>query len=96
VNAPLLSSIFLALTAACFVPMLGFLYLISRFYELKFVQPTHYRIFAVTMALYALLFALAMLGYFTYELLTLANGLALVVLFVYGLRLYRMMTGVTK
>ncbi|HEY3274544.1 MAG TPA: hypothetical protein VGJ92_12305 [Methanocella sp.] len=95
-NAPALSSIFLLLTSACLVPTLAFLYLISRFYELKFGQHTHYRIFLAAAAAYALLFIVALLGYYTYELLTAANGLALLVLFACGLRLYRLMTGVTK
>jgi hypothetical protein len=96
VNAPALSSLLLLLTSACLVPTLAFLYLISRFYELKFGQHTHYRIFLAAAATYALLFIEAIMGYDTYELLTVANGLALLVLFVYGLRLYRLMTGVTK
>jgi hypothetical protein len=96
VNAPLISSILLVLTSACIVPTLAFLCLISRFYEMKFSQRTFYPIFAVVTALYALMLIIAMAGYYTYEFLTVANGLALLVLFVYGLRLYRMMTGVTK
>jgi hypothetical protein len=95
-NAPEISSLFLILTAACFVPTLAFLYLISRFYELKFGQRTHYRIFLAATAVYAVLFIVSVLGYYEYESLTLANGIALAVLFIYGLRLYRMMTGVTK
>jgi hypothetical protein len=96
VNAPAISSLLLLLTSACLVPTLVFLYLISRFYELKFGQHTCYRVFLAAAAAYALLFAAAILGYYTYELLTVANGLALLVLFVYGLRLYRLMMGVTK
>lgn len=95
-NAPVISSIFLTLTAAGFVPTLAFLYLISRFYELKFGQRTHYRIFLAAAVAYAIMLAAAMTGYYTYEFLTAANGLALLVLIVYGLRLYRMMMGVTK
>ncbi len=94
--APAISTTFLLLAAACFVPMLAFLYFISRFYEMKFGQRAHYRIFIVSAAAYAVLLAVAAAGYYRYELLTIANGLALLVLFVYGLRLYRMMTGVTK
>jgi hypothetical protein len=96
VNAPEISSLFLILTAACIVPTLLSLYLISRFYELKFGQRTHNRIFLAAAVVYTALFLVAALGYYEYECLTLANGLALTVLFVYGLRLYRMMTGVTK
>jgi hypothetical protein len=96
VNAPALSSLFLLLTSACLVLTLIFLYLISRFYELKFGQHTHYRVFLAAAAAYALLLVAALLGYYTYELLTAANCLALLVLFAYGLRLYRLMTGVTK
>jgi hypothetical protein len=95
-NAPFISSIFLLLTAACFVPTLTFLYFISKFYELKFGQRTHYLTFAVATVLYAVMFVVAVAGYYSYELLTVANGMALLVLFVYGLHLYRMMTGVTK
>ena len=95
-NAQALSSLLLLLTSACLVPTLAFLYLISRFYELKFGQHTHYRVFLAAAAAYALLFVVALSGYYTYELLTVANGLALLVLFAYGLSLYRMMTGVTK
>ena len=95
-NSPALSSLLLLLTSACLVPTLVFLYLISRFYERKFGQHTHYRVFLAAAAAYALLYVAAILGYYTYEFLTVANGLALLVLFVYGLRLYRMMTGVTK
>ena len=95
-NAPELSSLFLTLTAFCFVPTLTFLYLISRFYEMKFGQRTHNRIFLAAAITYLLLLAVALLTDYTYEALTMANGLALVVLFVCGLRLYRMMTGVTK
>jgi hypothetical protein len=40
--------------------------------------------------------ACAVLGIHTYEALTLASLQALLVLSVFGLRLYRMMTGVTK
>ena len=95
-NAHELSSLLLILAAICYVPILAFLYLIGRFYEVKFGQRTHNRIFLAAAAVYSLMLATALLGYYTYELLTLANVMALAVLFIYGLRLYRMMMGVAK
>jgi hypothetical protein len=53
-------------------------------------------VFAGSAILFLVLMACAALGIYTYEALTLASLQALFVLIVFGLRLYRMMTGVTK
>ena len=80
----------------CEAALLVFFYFISRFYEQKFGQITYFNVFlAAAVGLIALLVA-ALFGVYTYEAVTVANLLALAVLVVLGLRLFRMMTGVAK
>jgi hypothetical protein len=76
--------------------MLAFMYFISRFYEFKFGQRTYCHVFLAAAASMVALAAVAALGFYPYYLVTLANALALAVLFVFGVRLFRLMTGVTK
>jgi hypothetical protein len=96
VNSPELSLSLLMLAMVCEMVLLAFMFFISRFYELKFGQATYYTMFAGSAILFLVLMACAALGIYTYEALTLASLQALFVLIVFGLRLYRMMTGVTK
>jgi hypothetical protein len=84
------------LAMACEMVLLAFMFFISRFYEVKFGQATYYYAFAGSAIAFLALMACAVLGIHTYEALTLASLQALLVLSVFGLRLYRMMTGVTK
>lgn len=95
-NSPELSLALLMLAMACEMILLAFMFFIGRFYELKFRQATHHNVFAGSAVVFLALMACAALGIYTYEALTLASLQALFVLTVFGLRLYRMMTGVTK
>lgn len=95
-NSPELSLALLMLALACEMALLIFMFFIGRFYELKFRQPTYHAVFAGSAAVFLILMACAVTGIYRYEALTLANLQALLVLSVLGLRLYRMMTGVTK
>lgn len=76
--------------------LLAFMYFISRFYEFNFRQRTYCNAFIAAAAALVALVAAAALGFYTYYLVTLANMLALAVLLVFGMRLFRLMTGVTK
>ena len=76
--------------------LLAFLYGIGNFYEAKFRQRTYSRVFLATAVLLVLLLAVAALGFYTYEAVTLANIATLAVLALFGLRLFRMMTGVAR
>jgi len=96
VNSPELSLALLMLAMACEMALLVFMFFIGRFYELKFRQATYHKVFAGSAIVFFVLMASAALGVYTYEALTLASMQALLVLTVFGLRLYRMMTGVTK
>ena len=73
-----------------------FLYFISRFYELKFGQKTFNSVFIAAAAMLVVLLCVAALGFDTYDALIVANRLTLGVLAVFGTRLFRLMTGVTK
>lgn len=95
-NSPELSLALLMLAMASVMLLLAFMFFISRFYEAKFRQATYYNAFAASAIVFLALWACAALGIYTYQALTLASLQALLVLSVFGLRLYRMMTGVTK
>ena len=86
-----------ALALAFEMVLLGFLYLISRFYEAKFGKRTYYNAYIVPIAAFVIMVppAIFMPDLFPAALVTL-NLLALLVLAVFGLRLHRMMMGVTK
>jgi hypothetical protein len=84
------------LIVACEAVLLTFLYFISRFYELKFSQKTLSSAFILTAALVLVLLGIAVLGLYYYDALIIANVLTLVVLALFGTRLFRIMTGVTK
>jgi hypothetical protein len=96
VNNPELSLALLMLAMACEMLLLAFMFFISRFYEQKFRQTTYSRVFAASAVVFLALMACAIGGIYRYEALALASLQALVVLAIFGLRLYRMMTGVTK
>lgn len=76
--------------------LLAFMYFISRFYEFKFGQKTYCHVFLAAAASMVALVAAAALGFYTYYLVTLANLVALAVLIAFGMRLFRLMTGVAK
>ncbi len=77
--------------------LLAFLYFISRFYENKFGKRTYYNAYLVPVAAFALSVALAVLAADIFFLaMVFVNALTLIVLVVFGLRLYRMMMGVSK
>jgi len=84
------------LIIACEAALLAFLGFISRFYELKFGQRTFSSAFIAATVLVVVLLCIALLGFDTYDALIGANLLTLGVLGVFGLRLFRTMTGVTK
>jgi hypothetical protein len=84
------------LIVACETVLLTFLYFISRFYELKFGQKTFSIVFIVVAVLLVILLGVTMLDFNNYDPLIIANLLTLGVLLVFGLRLFRTMTGVTK
>lgn len=84
------------LIVACEAVLLAFLFFISRFYEIKFRQKTLSSVFILAAALVLVLLGVAVLGIYYYEALILANLLTLGVLAVFGTRLFRIMTGVTK
>jgi hypothetical protein len=84
------------LIVACEIVLLTFLFFISRFYELKFRQKTFSPIFIIAAVLVLLLLGIAVLGIYYYDALIIANLLTLGVLAVFGTRLFRIMTGVTK
>jgi hypothetical protein len=84
------------LIVACEAVLLTFLYFISRFYELKFRQKTFSPAFILAAALVLVLLAVAVLSLYYYDALILANLMTLCVLAVFGTRLFRIMTGVTK
>lgn len=94
--SPDVSLAMIVVIIACEAALLSFLYFISRFYEVKFGQGTYSAAFIVAAALLAGLLALTALDVSPYVTVTLANVLALAVLAVFGLRLFRIMTGVTK
>ncbi len=93
---PDLSLASIMLIVACETVLLTFLFFISRFYELKFRQKTMSSVFILAAALVLVLLGVAVLGIYYYEALILANLLTLGVLAVFGTRLFRIMTGVTK
>jgi hypothetical protein len=77
--------------------LLGFLYFISRFYEMKFGKRTYYNAYLIPVAAFLLAMIPAMFITGSAPLaLVLLNGLTLLVLAVFGLRLRRMMMGVSK
>jgi hypothetical protein len=84
------------LIVACEAALLAFLFFISRFYEIKFRQKTLSSVFILAAALVLVLLGIAVLGIYYYDALILANLLTLGVLAVFGTRLFRIMTGVTK
>jgi hypothetical protein len=91
-----LSLVLIMLIVICETILLTFLYFISRFYELKFGQKTFNSAFIAAAALLLGLLAATLLGLYAYDALIIANLLALGVLAVFGMRLFRIMTGVTK
>jgi hypothetical protein len=84
------------LIVVCEMVLLTFLYFISRFYELKFGQKTFSSVFIAAAALLVVLLGVAVLGFYYYDALIMANLLTLGVLAIFGTRLFRIMTGVTK
>ena len=75
--------------------LLGFLYLISRFYEAKFGKRTYYRVYTLPAAAYVLLLAAVALGVDPGAAGLTVNVLFLLVTLAFGVRLYRQMTGVS-
>jgi hypothetical protein len=84
------------LIVACEAVLLTFLYFISRFYEIKFGQKTFSVVFIVAAVLLVMLLCVAMLDVNNYDPMIIANFLTLGVLLVFGIYLFRTMTGVTK
>ncbi len=91
-----LSTTLLFLALACEAVLLIFVFFVGRFYEQKFRQATYYPVFAGSAVVFLALITVAAADVYRYEMLTLANLQALAVLAIFGLRLYRKMTGVTK
>lgn len=93
---PDLSLAAIMLIVACEAVLLTFLFFISRFYEIKFRQKTMSSVFILAAALVLVLLGVAVLGFYYYDALIIANVLTLGVLAIFGTRLFRIMTGVTK
>jgi hypothetical protein len=86
----------IGLVDACVIIMIGFFYLIGRFYQTKFGIPTGYRAFLVPVVAFVAFIVAAILGVYPYEAALLSNAISFSVLAYFGLRLYGMMRGVSK
>lgn len=86
----------LVLAIACELVLLAFLGLIGRFYEEKFGQRTYYYVYLLPTAAFVLMLAAMALGADPSEAGLAENLLILAVLAIFGVGLYRQMTGVRK
>lgn len=81
----------------CELVLLGFLFCIGRFFELKFGESTYYVSYLIPVFVFMVLLAVSFLspGLLTWAAL-ITNAAVLLVMLTFGLHLYRKMTGVSR
>lgn len=81
----------------CEMILLAFLYLIGRFYQMKFGKSTYAAVFLAPITLFIIMLAaIAFAGFDAFLAAMLVNIMTLVVLIGAGASLYWKMTGVSK